>query len=294
MAITVAQGDLKEMIKEGPIYSSPMKLAHRYCTGSGIELGAAAHNPFDLPNSINVAPFSDDPSHVDYNDFMLYRQEQVRFCGHYVKVDLVGEADAIPVDDHSQDYVISSHVVEHLPNLVTAFLEWNRILRPGGVIFMIFPKRDALAKDVDRPITPLSHYIDDYNQKRTIWTHAVDAGHGIRGHYHVFTLNSMLELIQWANQNLNLGWKLEAVEETDSKVGNGHTVVCRYLPGEDHANSFNALKIDPLGRLQAKVVPRRLNQLLITSSIIIRQHGLRVFAGRLFRWLGGERRHNRK
>ncbi|MCC6801965.1 MAG: class I SAM-dependent methyltransferase [Anaerolineae bacterium] len=294
MAITVIQGDLKEMIKEGPIYGTRMKLAHQYCTGSGIELGAAAHNPFDLPNSINVAPFSDDPSHVDYRDFLFYQQEQVKRCGHYAKVDLVGEAHAIPLDDNSQDYVISSHVVEHLPNLVTAFLEWNRILRPGGVIFMIFPKRDALPSDVHRPITPLSHYIDDYNQKQTIWTHANEAGHSIRGHYHVFTLNSMLELIQWADENLNLGWKVEAVEETDSKVGNGHTVVCRYLPGEDHAYSFEAVKVDQLQRLQAKLLPRRLTQLLNTSSRMIRQDGFLAFANRLFRWLRGERRYDRK
>jgi hypothetical protein len=52
----------------------------------------------------------------------------------------------------------------------------------------------------------------------------------LRGHYHVFTLGSMIELIHWCNLYVNLSWRIEALEETDSKVGNGHTVVCRYKP----------------------------------------------------------------
>ncbi len=227
MAITAIQGNLKDMTEGGPFYGREMELAHQYCQGSGIELGAAAHNPFNLPGSINVAPFSDDPNNVDYQDFLNYREAQIKNCGCYVTVDRVGEADAIPVGDCSQDYIVSSHVVEHLPNLLAAFVEWNRVLKPGGIAFMIFPKHDAAPADVDRPITPLSHFIEDYYVKRTIWDHALDPGHGIRGHYHVFTLGSMLELIHWGNHNLDLKWKVEAVELTDSKVGNGHTVVCR-------------------------------------------------------------------
>ena len=33
-----------------------MKLAHEYCKGKGIEIGGAAHNPFNLPDCINIAP----------------------------------------------------------------------------------------------------------------------------------------------------------------------------------------------------------------------------------------------
>ena len=43
-------------------------------------------------------------------------------------------ADGIPVAGDSEDFVVSSHVVEHLPNMVKAFLEWNRIVRIGGLI----------------------------------------------------------------------------------------------------------------------------------------------------------------
>lgn len=228
MAIRTEQGDLTRLQNPKPMFFREMKLAHAWCRGSGIELGAAAHNPFGLPGAINAAPFSDRPGDVDYQDFLLYKNEQERLCGRYALVDLVCEAHALQVPDASQDYVISSHVVEHLPDLVSAFLEWNRVLKPGGVAFMVFPKRNALEADARRPITPLAEFIDDYNRKASIHTHPLEAGHGIRGHYHVFTLDSMLELIAWCNRNLDLRWTVERVEKTDSKVGNGHTVVARY------------------------------------------------------------------
>lgn len=307
MSITHVQGDLSKMRTETPYYFKDMPLAHHYCQGKGIELGAAAHNPFNLPDCINVAPWSDDPTHVDYADYQFYCSAQVEMCGHYAKVDLVGEAHDIPVPDHSYDYILSSHVVEHLPNLIAAFLEWNRILKPSGVIFIIFPKRDALASDIPRPITPLEKFIEDYRLNRTIDDHP---GVKKRAHYYVFTLGSMLDLIDWCNDNLGLQWQVETVEESDSKAGNGHTVVCRYLPGASIDNreflsrhtgknrpptSFiqNATaqaEAAPSGRVLFKY---RARQLLATSRSILADEGVSAFLTRFVKWLGGERRFHR-
>jgi SAM-dependent methyltransferase len=221
---------LRWKLQKKPGYP-PMRLAYRYCKGVGVEFGAASYNAFDLPGAMNVAPFSDDPDSPSYQDFLIYKEHQVSLVGHYSKIDLVGYAEDVPVEDASQDYVLSSHVIEHLPNLIAAFLEWNRILKPQGIVFMIFPKRDALPNDAKRPITPLEHFIEDYYSKQTIDTHPVPEGDRIGGHYHVFTVDTVLKLIDWCNQNVQLAWKVEHVEKTDSKVGNGHTIVCRYVPG---------------------------------------------------------------
>lgn len=204
-----------------------MALAHEYCKGQGIELGAAAHNMFHLAGAVNVCPWNEVATEFDQQDYVMNQTHQIDLCGIYAEVDLKGEADAIPVADHSQDYVISSHVIEHVPDTISAFLEWKRVLRPGGTIFMIFPKRDAATADVDRPITELREFIDDYRRKLTYVTHPCCPGHGCRGHYHVFTLALMLELIAWCNAELDLQWDILVTEETDSKVGNGHTVVAR-------------------------------------------------------------------
>src|SRR4051812_6834966 len=97
-----------------------MPLAHKYCQGRGVELGAGAHNSFRLPGSINVSPFSDDPEGEDYKDCLMNRQAQVDVCGSYAEIDLTGDAASIPVESGSQDYVISSHVIEHVPDPISA------------------------------------------------------------------------------------------------------------------------------------------------------------------------------
>ncbi len=51
-----------------------MALASKYCQGAGLEVGAAAHNAFYLPNCINLGP-SD-------GEAFLYPQDLVDY-GHY-------------------------------------------------------------------------------------------------------------------------------------------------------------------------------------------------------------------
>lgn len=186
-------------------------LAHKYCKGIGIEIGAAAHNSFGLENCINIAP-------VD--DFEFFKKAQIDMCGEFAKVDRYGTAERLPAESNKYDYVISSHVIEHVADPIYAFWEWNRVLKPGGVVFMIFPKRNALPSDVGRPITEVKDFISRYNKALTDFT--VESGH-----LWVFTLQSMIDLINYCNKTYKLGWEILEANETDGKVGNGHEIVCR-------------------------------------------------------------------
>jgi SAM-dependent methyltransferase len=123
------------------------------------------------------------------------------------------------VEDNSKDYIISSHVVEHVPNLIGAFQEWNRILKKDGIIFMIFPKRDALPADVGRAISTVAKF--DFAYSNTT------CDINVHEHVWVFTLESMIELIEHCNKKYDLNWEILETEQTDSKVGNGHTAVCK-------------------------------------------------------------------
>ncbi|MFG0831068.1 methyltransferase domain-containing protein [Pseudomonas sp. CJQ_7] len=207
-----------------------MPLAHKYCLGSGIELGAAAHNAFYLPDCLNVAP-SDGVGYVherDLTDYIKYRDAQLQRTGSVLPVDLVGDFQAIQCADQSFDYLVSSHVIEHAPNTLAAFIESQRVLKNFGVFFCIFPKRIAAASDALRALTPLSLLIQAYEEKLDI--------HGMpetdwREHYHVFSLQSMIKVINYLNSAGLGSWYIECVEETDSKVGNGHTLVLRKFEG---------------------------------------------------------------
>jgi SAM-dependent methyltransferase len=111
-----------------------------------LEIGAAAHNPFGLRTRNVALP--------EANEFYaeLSREEIIVPAA----VDIWAPGDNIPVPDRSEDFVISSHLVEHLPNLIAAFIEWDRILRDGGYVFMIVPLKGALPADKSRELTPLS------------------------------------------------------------------------------------------------------------------------------------------
>ena len=137
MAIRIAKSDTN---RPGRAPFHEHALTHKFCDGGkGVELGAAAHNPFGL-DAINVAPEDDFEFYADYQD---------KFFGAHAEVDVWGEADSFKVKG-KQDFIVSSHVVEHIPDLVGAFLHWNTVLKPGGVVVMIFPKRTALPKDAGR------------------------------------------------------------------------------------------------------------------------------------------------
>jgi SAM-dependent methyltransferase len=75
------------------------------------------------------------------------------------------EASAlVPLPDGSYDFLLSSHCIEHLANPIGALVEWQRVLKPGGVLVLIVPHKDCTF-DHRRPVTPLSHLLDDFERQ---------------------------------------------------------------------------------------------------------------------------------
>lgn len=67
--------------------------------------------------------------------------------------------DAIP--DGSLDFVIASHLIEHVHNPLKAMLAWHRVLKPRGLVLCIVP--DArFTFDKGRPLTTLDHLLWDF------------------------------------------------------------------------------------------------------------------------------------
>ncbi|EJL82721.1 methyltransferase family protein [Polaromonas sp. CF318] len=60
------------------------------------------------------------------------------------------------------DFVLSSHMLEHTANPILALLEWKRLLADGGTLVLLLPDRHHTF-DHRRPVTTLSHLIDDFN-----------------------------------------------------------------------------------------------------------------------------------
>jgi SAM-dependent methyltransferase len=181
-------------------------LAHSYLDGlQGLEIGGSAHNPFGL-NTENVDYCSD----ID----TVFKKEEMKLVDKPLCVDIVASGDALPMPDSSQDFVISSHVIEHFFDPIKALEEWLRVVVPGGYVFIIAPHKERTG-DKDRPRTTLSELIDRHTgkiAKPLEDTHA---------HYSVWITEDFLELCQYLKLNV------VAFQDIDDKVGNGFTIVIK-------------------------------------------------------------------
>lgn len=187
------------------------KLAHKYCKGTGLEIGGSSHNPFGL-----------DTKNVDFTkELTTFKKEEISLCGEFCPVDIEAPGDNIPLPDESQDFIISSHVLEHFPDPIKALIEWYRLVKKGGVIFMIVPHKERTF-DSSRPRTERQELIDRHEGK-------IKLDESTHEHYSVWITKDVVELIEFMNANglFPHAVTIEAVQDVDDKVGNGFTIVLR-------------------------------------------------------------------
>jgi SAM-dependent methyltransferase len=207
-----------------PLFLPQSPLAHRLLDGlSGLEIGGAAHNAFGL-NAQNVGITEG----MEPRDYLFHKELQIAVCGEWMPVDIAGYADKIPVDSDSQDFVIHSHMWEHLANPLGALDEWARVVRSGGYIYAIVPKRDVA--DVGREVTDIRTHIVHYLLHSPSNARALLDNIGNRAHYTVFDGDSLMDIEMWFNlYHEDAQLMRVAYQETDDKVGNGHAIVWQVI-----------------------------------------------------------------
>lgn len=72
---------------------------------------------------------------IDFNKFVLVNMD----LGFGDSVNLLGNAQALPIKNNSIDVIIMQAVIEHLPDPSLAFSEVDRVLRPGGKLYIEMP-----------------------------------------------------------------------------------------------------------------------------------------------------------
>ncbi len=188
-----------------PFKFNESPLAHQLLDGKrGIEIGASIHNQFGL-NTLNV----------DYTDdyTTAFKIEEKKMYGYCLKVDIVAPGDDLPFKDNTWDFVINSHVIEHFYDPVKSIKEWLRVIKPGGLVYMIVPHKERTF-DKDRPRTTLAEIIQNHDYPNP----PVPDHHG---HYSVWITQDFIDICD------HYGWPVVAVQDVDDKVGNGFTVVIR-------------------------------------------------------------------
>jgi SAM-dependent methyltransferase len=82
--------------------------------------------------------------------------------GHVIR----GDAVAMPFKAQTYDFIVASHVLEHIKNPLQALKEMWRVLQPGGFVYLILPFK-PLTFDHRRPTTTLDELVRHYEDKET-------------------------------------------------------------------------------------------------------------------------------
>jgi hypothetical protein len=78
---------------------------------------------------------------------------------------ILDATDLSGIADGSYDFLLSSHVLEHLANPLRGLHEWQRIVKEGGALVIILPHKDGTFDHL-RPVTTIQHMLEDYAQDR--------------------------------------------------------------------------------------------------------------------------------
>lgn len=128
--------------------------AFRICKGRGLEIGAL-HKPFDLDADVT---YLDRESTSDLK--RIYAKD--RRVTSIRQVQIVWKETTYPfIDDNAYDFVINSHVLEHVSNPGRQIAEWLRIIRPGGTLYMVVPDK-RFCFDRRREVTHCDELISKY------------------------------------------------------------------------------------------------------------------------------------
>jgi len=75
------------------------------------------------------------------------------------------EATALKtIESGKYDFVLASHMLEHIANPLKALFEWKRVLKKGGFLLLVLPKKEETF-DHRRPVTTFQHLLEDFEKE---------------------------------------------------------------------------------------------------------------------------------
>ena len=132
------------------------RLLARHLRGHGIEIGALWRK-FPVPHRVTVY-------YVDRLQNEDLQQHYAEVSQTVVNPDVVADAMQLPFAPASLNFVIASHVLEHLPFTLAALRHWYDVLLPGGVLLLKVPDK-RYTFDAKRERTPLEHLIAEQEEQ---------------------------------------------------------------------------------------------------------------------------------
>ncbi len=210
------------MGKGAPLRWLENHILRRHLHGCGVEIGALWRR-FPVPPDARVW-------YVDRLDGAGLLEQYPELRGKIVQPDLVAEAAQLPVAPASLDFIIASHLLEHLPFPLAALRNWYEALAPGGALLLRVPDK-RYTFDRQRARTPLAHLVEEYEHPERFdrrahyadWVQNVEDGNPeteasereVRRlmemdysiHFHVWIDEDLREIIDYTRQAWRLDWE---------------------------------------------------------------------------------------
>tara|TARA_Y100000294_G_scaffold147405_1_gene143264 strand:- start:98 stop:1036 length:939 start_codon:yes stop_codon:yes gene_type:complete len=126
--------------------------------------------------------------------------------------------------DGSFDFIINSHILEHLTNPLKALMGWKRIVKTGGFIYFVVPNME-FTNDNHRSLTTMEHLIKDYENNTDLHdtTHMREVFSNRKNpwycmerfqplqspylHQHTWNMKSLLELLGYLKFEIVDAWE---------------------------------------------------------------------------------------
>jgi SAM-dependent methyltransferase len=203
-----------------------------HLNGEGIEIGPG-HVPFPVTPGVTVR-YLDRWEPIMNSSLFAELGDAPGFPEPDILADL-DEDRLTAVPEASQDFVIASHVLEHLANPLAILVDIHRVLRPRGLLLLLLPDRH-MTFDRERERTRLAHLVDEYRRdvREVDDAHILDFLIGTRGqvgderdtamftpdlmageiemhrrrsvHAHVWDADEFAEVMDWAAVYLGVRW----------------------------------------------------------------------------------------
>ena len=134
-------------------------------TGLGLEIGPS-HNPM-APKRAGYK--------VHILDHATADELRAKYQEHGLNLDNIEEVDFVwkgePLSDligqtKCYDWIIASHVIEHVPDLISFLQQCEALLKPGGVLSLVVPDK-RYCFDFFQPPSTTGAVLDAFQEKRT-------------------------------------------------------------------------------------------------------------------------------
>jgi predicted SAM-dependent methyltransferase len=201
----------------------------RHVAGAGIELGPG-HLPFPLPYPGAKARYVDRWKPDESQGLFPELGESAGFPMPDIVADLNIDKLSMLADE-SEDFVIASHVLEHLVDPLAQVAEIHRVLRPGGVALILLPDRrltfdrarqpttleDLVADHASGAVVPDDAHLEEFLIYSEGWNNARDAAkrevtfefHRQRSfHVHCWTQEEFLPVLRYSIATMHMSWEL--------------------------------------------------------------------------------------